>query len=272
MGYTKQSTILILLAILSSVTCFTIRNQRALHGFKSNNYQSKSIIGMKINTIDVDVAVIGGGIGGSTISWVLQQTEKCSVIQIDPRINVPGSFYPNYGAWRREWHTVSDRLNLPELKDATTTEWELTDCFFGGSNDVPMDKRTTLAIPYVRVDKVKMEELLRRKFVEAGGILKPSKLSSTRISPNLFDKNIIHTAKGSILTLDDGTVVNCKVLVDSTGSESRIVAKETPSYARGSEKELVTGYQIAYGFIALIDKLESYDEKAMTLFDYRLVL
>ena len=39
--------------------------------------------------------------------------------------------------------------------------------------------------------------------------------------------------------------------------------------ARGSEKTLPTGYQIAYGFIALIDSLQSYDPKAMTLFDYR---
>ena len=39
--------------------------------------------------------------------------------------------------------------------------------------------------------------------------------------------------------------------------------------ARGSSKVLPTGFQIAYGFIAEIDKLSSYDEKAMTLFDYR---
>jgi hypothetical protein len=39
--------------------------------------------------------------------------------------------------------------------------------------------------------------------------------------------------------------------------------------ARGSENELPMGFQIAYGFIAVVDELKGYDESAMTLFDYR---
>lgn len=41
--------------------------------------------------------------------------------------------------------------------------------------------------------------------------------------------------------------------------------------ARGSSEVLRTGFQIAYGFIAVIDDLKGYDEAAMTLFDYRSV-
>ena len=42
--------------------------------------------------------------------------------------------------------------------------------------------------------------------------------------------------------------------------------------ARGSHETLRTGFQIAYGFIAVIDDLKGYDEAAMTLFDYRSLL
>ena len=98
----------------------------------------------------VDVAVVGGGIGGSTISWLLQEQQQCSVALIDPRVNTRGTWYPNYGAWRSEWHCLSERLKLPELKECTTTEWEYTDCFLGGSFDVPVNERLQLPNPYVR--------------------------------------------------------------------------------------------------------------------------
>lgn len=212
-------------------------------------------------TYDVDVAVVGSGIGGSTISWLLQEQQQCKVALIDPRVNTPGTWYPNYGAWRNEWHCLSERLKLPELKECTTTEWEITDCFLGGSFDVPVNERLTLPSPYVRVDRVKLQAVLKEKFAAAGGTAIASKLVSTRIAPNLFDQNLVHTAAGSELTLANGDRVNAKVVIDASGLESRLVAREDPMLARGSEKTLPTGYQIAYGFIALVDSLKSYDEK-----------
>jgi lycopene beta-cyclase len=239
---------------------------------KSSRFRRNSVRMSASADVDVDVAVIGGGIAGSIISWSLQETEKCRVALIDPQVNKPGTWYPNYGAWRCEWHRIADRLKLQELKDCTTTEWEITDCFFGGSNEMPVDQRTTLPCPYIRVDRVKMQALLRNRFAAAGGLPIASKLTSKRISPNLFDKNLVHTADSSVLTLDNGKTVRCKVLIDASGLESKLVGRESPMLARGSEKELSTGYQIAYGFIALIDKINSYDPKAMTLFDYRYIV
>ena len=61
----------------------------------------------------------------------------------------------------------------------------------------------------------------------------------------------------------------CEIQFNWTGLESRLVGKEEPMLARGSEKFLSTGFQIAYGFIAVIDELNSYNQDAMTLFDYR---
>jgi flavin-dependent dehydrogenase len=74
---------------------------------------------------------------------------------------------------------------------------------------------------------------------------------------------------GTSLTLEDGSSVRCRVLIDATGLESRITAKEDSQYARGSSKSYPVGYQIAYGYIAHVTTLGPYNEKAMTLFDYR---
>ena len=122
-----------------------------------NQQKSNGKLALTMASYKVDVAVIGAGIGGSTISWLLQEQHSCSVALIDPRVNKPGSFYPNYGAWRNEWHCLSERLKLPELKECTTTEWEITDCFLGGSHDIPTNERLTLPNPYVRVDRVKLQ-------------------------------------------------------------------------------------------------------------------
>eukprot|EP01041_Mallomonas_annulata_P002169 gene2169-4220_t len=219
---------------------------------------------------DVDVAVIGGGIGGTTISWVLQNKEKCKVALIDPNANNANtSWYPNYGEWRDEWHVLSERLDLPELKDCTTNEWEHTDCFFGGSFDIPADERLTLPRPYVRVDRIKMQSLMRGRLAQAGGVAIAAKLPAKRISNNLFESGIVHDANGSLLTLDNGQTIRCKTVIDATGAESRLIAHEDPVLARGSPLELKPGYQIAYGFIAIVDSLGPYDPLAMTLFDYR---
>lgn len=42
--------------------------------------------------INVDVAVIGGGIGGTAISWALQENKKLKVAVIDPRFDGEGTW------------------------------------------------------------------------------------------------------------------------------------------------------------------------------------
>ena len=222
-----------------------------------------------IHDYDVDVCVLGGGIGGSTISWLLQERENCTVALIDPKVDQPGVWYPNYGEWRDEWHALSDRLKLPELKACTTTEWEETDCFFGGSYDMAMEEKTVLDRPYVRVDRVQLQKLYRERFATASGLQIASKLSSQRIANNLFDRGLLHDASGSTLTLDSGATVRCKVIIDATGLESKLVGKETPMLARGSLLTIPIGFQIAYGFIATVNSMGPYNFSAMTLFDYR---
>jgi hypothetical protein len=119
--------------------------------------------------VNVDVAVIGGGPAGTIISWLLQEREKCKVAIIDPSGDSDRTWYPNYGEWREEWAALSGRLQLPELLTCTTTEWEKTDSFFGGSYGVPFDERVTLDRAYVRVDRVKLQKLIKDKYRQAGG-------------------------------------------------------------------------------------------------------
>ena len=73
------------------------------------------------------------------------------------------------------------------------------------------------------------------------------------------------------MTLEpSGEVVRAKLVVDATGFESRMVARESDE-ASGLWKEAKPGYQIAYGMCidAKDGKIGPYDPKAMTLFDYR---
>jgi lycopene beta-cyclase len=156
------------------------------------------------------------------------------------------------------------------MKACTTNEWELTDCFFGGSFNISMDKRTTLLRPYVRVDRIKLQALMRDRYLAAGGIGIDAKVPTYRIANNLFQgDSILHASSGSTVSLDNGDKLECKVIVDATGFESRLVARETPFYARQNFLTVPVGYQIAYGFIAHVDSLGPYDYDAMTLFDYR---
>lgn len=268
----KLSLMLLSKLLLLTSLC-GVEGYRMLHSSKVGKQgiiRNRQIGSLHMGMHEVDVAVIGAGVGGCTISWMLAEKKSCKVALIDPKVE-SGVWYPNYGAWRKEWNCLSDKLGLPEIKDCLTTEWEYTDCFFGGSNNIPMSKRTTLQQPYVRVDKKKLKNLYMDRFKASGnGIAIASKVSTESVGPNLFkDNKIQHFEDHSIITLDDGQKVKCKLIVDSTGAESSLVMREDPLFARGSEKELKTGYQIAYGFIAHVDNTGPYDPKAMTLFDYR---
>ena len=134
-----------------------------------------------------------------------------------------------------------------------------------------MEQRLTLSRPYVRIDRIKMQLLLRNRFIASGGITIPSKINAKLLSTNLYDQNIIHYKNYTSLTLESGQTIHCKLVIDATGPESKLIQHEDSYEIRNSHQKLTIGYQIAYGFIAHIDQLGPYDQKAMTLFDYRFV-
>ncbi|KAL3912335.1 MAG: hypothetical protein SGPRY_008369, partial [Prymnesium sp.] len=112
-------------------------------------------------------------------------------------------------------------------------------------------------------------ELVRQVNEAEGTTVVEASLLASRIAPNIFDANLQHDATGSDLTLSNGQSVRATIVVDATGFESKMVARESDATA-GLWKPLGPGYQIAYGFACELEEGHApYDEGAMTLFDYR---
>ena len=113
---------------------------------------------------------------------------------------------------------------------------------------------------------------------------------SEAVGPNLYAPlgSLVHDAEGTTIQLrpassssssssgdgtdDDKTLsVRAKVVVDCTGSETKLVLPDIRSATPAA------GFQIAYGALVTVDESNSpdkthigpYDKEAMTLFDYR---
>lgn len=63
----------------------------AVVSFNINSIRPVNILN-RITNVEVDVAVIGGGIAGSTISYLLQEQHNCKVALIDPRVDKRASW------------------------------------------------------------------------------------------------------------------------------------------------------------------------------------
>jgi len=216
-----------------------------------------------------DVAVVGGGPAGYVMAALLSRSQH-SVALIDPK---PASAWVNnYGAWRVEWEALATTLQMPELLDCVDADWAVTDCYFGGSFDMPMDQRLRLDRAYLQVDRLKLKALLQEKHAAGGVQLLEGSVQASVISPNLFNGGLVHDASGSTLTVASPSgdmSVRASVVVDATGFESTLTTRES-SKAAGLWKELSPGYQIAYGMCVDVESdLAPYAREAMTLFDYR---
>lgn len=210
---------------------------------------------------EVDVAIIGAGPGGTLMAYLLAEQHGKKVCLIDP---MPSKKWPNnYGVWQAEWDALAAKLGL-DLRSCLGVQWEVTDTFFGGSWELPIENRLRLDRPYGRVDRVKLKELLRSspnvQVIEA-------EVEAEAIASNIFDSPAIrHGATGSIILLSNGSALRTKLIVDSTGFESRLTRRLSPA---GQPPAPAPGYQIAYGCEVVVDGSFHYAPEAMTLFDYR---
>jgi len=184
---------------------------------------------------------------------------------------------PNYGAWRNEWDAIIElynSYNVTGLNNAVDTEWKYTDCYFGGSFDIPTTQRLRLDKPYLRVDKDALCDLLTNH--EMYDIIK-YRHNSKSIGLNMHtpSDSIVHDEFGSTIILagdkdDDTCTVRCKLIVDCTGHETSLILRDIREPYRNP------GYQIAYGVLVEVEdsthnnqSFGPYAKNAMTLFDYR---
>lgn len=179
-----------------------------------------------------------------------------------------------------EWQAVCARyrnagvdIKGGNVGDSVDREWPVTDCYFGGSFDIPTTERMRLDRPYCRVDK----NALRESFTapDTYRILKANHFSKA-IGVNVYSPagSLVHDEAGTTIQLKDAAgkvqTVRTKLVVDCTGHESELVLKDA------RDEYSPPGFQIAYGLLADVEgegvrenEIGPYDKEAMTLFDYR---
>jgi Lycopene cyclase protein len=246
-----------------------------------------------------DVLVIGSGPAARAIASLLSANNnknKLNVILADK--NVHRTWPPNYGVWQDEWQAVVDRysalgVNLQggRVGKAIDYEWSVTDCYFGGSFDIPTETRMRLDRPYYRVDRDAVRDSLTppENGDDSGRKMAASSSSSSykilranhksrATSVNVYEPagSLVHDSTGTTVqleTVDNKLVtVRSKLVIDCTGHETDLVLRESRDVTSNSP-----GFQIAYGCLVDIDEAKSkdlakvgpYAKEAMTLFDYR---
>lgn len=217
-----------------------------------------------------DVAVVGAGPAGSALAWLLGERQGLDVALVDAAADAP---WPNnYGVWKEEWAALDALYPELGLAGCVDEEWATTECFFGGSWDMPLDERTVLDRAYCRVDREKLRGTLRARSAEKN-VRTVAKAVAVGGGPRWASnvvRGVAHDADGSTLELvdDKGTTstLRATVVVDATGAESVLTSRRGPDVGDAVPDP---GYQIAYGFEALVDDLGPYADDAMLLFDYR---
>ena len=223
--------------------------------------------------------MLGSGPAGSAIASLLGAAGDLDVVVADP--NFDTEWIPNYGVWRDEWETVMDRYSKEfgikfeggNEGRCVDREWEVTDCFFGGSFDIPAEERLRVDRPYCRVDRFALKKSLSKNF----RVVKAKHISEA-VGLNIYKPagSLVHDEFGTTIQLQkqgeaSPMTVRAKIVVDTTGHETKLTMKDT--------REFYThpGFQIAYGAIVEVDesnvkdlsRFGPYDKEAMTLFDYR---
>jgi len=210
-------------------------------------------------TEDTDVVVVGAGPAGTLMAFLLAERHGKSVCLVDPKASA--KWPNNYGVWQAEWDALEAKLKLG-LSECTDSSWPVTDCYFGGSWNMPVEQRLRLDRGYARVDRAKLKAKLqssRVRIIEDG-------LDAQAIGNNIHSEGTLrHDSHGSTLRLRSGQTLRAKLVVDATGSESQLTLRQP---AAGEPLQL-PGFQIAYGFECIVDGNTHYDPGAMTLFDYR---
>jgi lycopene beta-cyclase len=229
-----------------------------------------------------DVLILGSGPAARALATLLSSTTSrnpgLNVIVSDQRWDT--EWPPNYGVWKDEWEAIVKRFQNEfgvsfeggKYNYAIDREWPVTDCYFGGSWDIPTQQRMRIDRPYCRVDKLALQKTLSPSSYR---VIRGNHIVSKAININLYTppNSLVHDEFGTTTTLTlrdkESVRVRSKVVVDATGHETKLVLRDVRDPYRPP------GFQIAYGAVmqvettSLADHIGPYDKEAMTLFDYR---
>jgi len=235
-----------------------------------------------------DVLILGSGPAARALASLLASRQGLEPTQtgLDVLVsdtNFERKWVPNYGVWKDEWDSICEAyqrdFGVLLEKDCIDREWDVTDCYFGGSFDIPTESRLRIDRPYYRIAKNDLQTSLTKN-VRTGQplyrVLYANHIS-TATSINIYHpaESVSHDREGSTIVLkkanEDRIKVRSKVVIDCTGHETSLVLKDSRL------KSIPCGYQIAYGALVTVDEtnienvnqLGPYDKQAMTLFDYR---
>lgn len=280
----KFLVVLLALALWSRSYAFLLAGPTATRRITSATTTSRrttatttSSTRLQVTQKQCDILVLGSGPAGCAIASLLGAKGNLKVVLADQQAD--RTWVPNYGVWKDEWQAVCQRLQQFGITmegglagNAIDREWSVTDCYFGGSFDIPVTQRLRLDRPYQRVDRFALQKSLKTGYeiVYANHI-------SRAVGVNLYEPagSMVHDAQGTTVQLQqlDGsfTSVRSKLVVDCTGHETKLLLRET------RDPYLPPGFQIAYGMLVDVDEstvpdlthVGPYDKKAMTLFDYR---
>ncbi|GFH61022.1 hypothetical protein CTEN210_17498 [Chaetoceros tenuissimus] len=221
-----------------------------------------------------DVLVLGSGPAARSIATLL--SKDLDVLLADS--NFDRKWPPNYGVWEDEWQSIcslyKDSFNHDLPENCVDRKWKVTDCYFGGSFDIPTEQRFRIDRPYYRIEKNALQDALSQK--DDYRVLKANHISeATNINLYSPSGSLVHDKDGSTITLQTSDKkeisVKSKLIVDCTGHETKLVLKDS------RVKSIPPGFQIAYGALVTVDETDvvdktqigPYDKEAMTLFDYR---
>jgi len=225
-----------------------------------------------------DILVLGSGPAGSAIASLLGAKGDLDVVVADQ--NFDTDWVPNYGVWNDEWQTILDRYADFGIEFEGGNEgrcvnryWPVTDCYFGGSFDIPAEQRLRLDRPYCRVDRFALKKSLSKNY----RVVKANHFSEA-IGVNIYKPagSLVHDEDGTTIQLmkkgeSKPITMRTKIVVDTTGHETKLTMRDTRDFYTHP------GFQIAYGATVEVDEENSpdlsaigpYDKEAMTLFDYR---
>ena len=225
-----------------------------------------------------DVLVLGSGPAARSIASLLG-ANNLQVVLADQKEE--RNWAPNYGVWEDEWEAILKKYESMGVKLDGGNEgrcvdraWPVTDCYFGGSFDIPTENRMRLDRSYYRVDRFALRKSLTNKSYQT---IRANHISSA-FGVNMYEPtgSLLHDSEGSTIVLAkaDGErlTVRSKLIVDCTGHETKLVLREK------RDNSPKPGFQIAYGILVDVDEasfqkqktqIGPYDVEAMTLFDYR---